>query len=141
MAVEDPNSLKIGDTIRFKTLNPHDNLVWTGTIAAICDYTAACHFENPDAYYQDVIRANGDRNIGAKETLKYLVLNVSENTTTVTNRVFALEYIDKSTLELVQENTHAVFRVYGIDTSKANDILTYISALGYPVDLSFTTGG
>lgn len=135
MPVENPNDLKIGDTIRFKTINPHDNVLWTGKIAAITDYRTARAFDDVDTYYQDVIRANRDAGIGAKETLTYLLLNVSENDTTVTTRVFAIAYIDRSTLELVEENTYTDFRVYDIDSSKARDILEYITSCGYVAEI------
>lgn len=133
MAVVNPNDLKVGDTIRFKVMNPHDNIVWTGKIKSVCDYDIARQYEDIDTIYQDVQREI--RTLGAKETLSYLLLRVQENDTTISTRVFALDWIDKSTLELVEENTYTDFRVFDIDENKAEDLRKAITAMGYVVSI------
>lgn len=135
MAVENPNDLTIGQTIRFKTLNPHDNVIWTGKIAAVCSYEVACNFEDIDTIYQDIQRAT-QSSLAAKESLSYLILKILENETVVSTKVVALAFIDKSTLEVVETNTYKLFKVYDIDNSKAKDILTMIQAAGYVAEIT-----
>lgn len=129
MAIVDPSSISIGDTIRFKTMNPHDNVVWTGVVSSICSYNVAKIYGDVDAIFQEVQREL--RTLESKERLKYLLVEVLENGEVPTMRVFALEWIDKSTLEKIEENSHVDFRVYDLDPSKINDILKALTAMGY----------
>ena len=133
MAIVDPNTLKIGDTIRFKTINPHDNIYHTGKIRSICDYEMARLIDDIDVYYQEVIKYYPT--LDDKTTLTYLAVNISENDTVTTTRVFALDMIDQSTLEKVEVNTHTDIRVYDIDSTKAEDVLDAIRALGYTCNI------
>ena len=129
MAIEDVNTLKKDQTVRFRTLSPHDNVLWVGKIVAICDYDVARKFQDIDTYYQDVLKVKSS--MDTKESLTYLILRVSENKTTATDRVFALDWIDAATLEVVMENTYVDIRVYDINATKAEDVMAAISAMGY----------
>lgn len=129
MPVENPSDLKVGETIRFKTLSPHDNVLWTGKISSLCDYDVAKTFQDVDTYYWDVKKVNPE--LGTKEALHYFLLKVLENELQATTRVFALEWIDPSTLERIMENTYKDVRIYDIDSSKVEDILNLIKSHGY----------
>lgn len=129
MAVVETTSINVGDVIRFKTVSPYDNVVWTGKVTAICDYDVARQFDDVDSYYQDIKRAG--YSIAAKESLKYFILKISVSDTSSTIAVAAAEWIDESTLQIVQENGYTDIRIYDIDESKAKDILTYIQT-AYP---------
>lgn len=133
MAIVDPNTLKIGDTVRFRTLNPHDNVYHTGKIRSICDYETAKLFDDVDVYYQEVLRYQPA--IGDKTTLTYLLINIAENNAVSVTRVFALEMIDKGSLERVELNSYVDIRVYDIDTTKAQDVLNAIKTLGYTCNI------
>lgn len=133
MAIIDPNNIKVGQTVRFKTLNPHDNIAHAGKVTSICDYTVASRFEDVDVYYQEVKRVLPD--LGDKETLTYWLMDVSENGSAAVTRVFAIEIIDVATLEIIEENTHTDIRVYDIDSSKAQDVLSAIKKLGYVCEI------
>lgn len=115
MAIEDVNTLTKDQTIRFRTLSPHDNVLWVGKIVAICDYNVARKFQDIDTYYQDVLKVVPS--MGARESLTYLILLVSENGAVATERVFALDWINAATLEVVMENTYVDIRVYDINQS------------------------
>ena len=41
MPIETVDSIKVGDTIRFKTKAVHDNVYWSGKVTAICGYDIA----------------------------------------------------------------------------------------------------
>ena len=129
MAIEDVNTLTKDQTIRFRTLSPHDNVLWVGKIVAICDYNVARKFQDIDTYYQDVLKVVPS--MGARESLTYLILLVSENGAVATERVFALDWISAATIEVVMENTYVDIRVYDINQSKAEDVMAAISAMGY----------
>lgn len=133
MAIEDPSSIQVGETIRFKTLSPHDNVIWTGKVSSICDYKIARTFQDVDTYYWDVKKVHPT--MDTKEVLRYILLEVLENDNSTVTRVFALEWIDVSTLERVKENTYRDFRVFDIDDSKAQDVLVMLKSHGYVVQV------
>lgn len=134
MAIVDPDTLTIGQNIRFKTLSPHDNVLWSGKIKAITDYSIAKNYSDVDTYYQDIVR-NGIE-LAAKENLSYLLINISEDTNVNTIRVFATAFLDVSTLEIIDVNTYITFKVYDISSDKAKDLLTTIQSLGYVAEIS-----
>lgn len=134
MAIVDPDTLTIGQNIRFKTLSPHDNVLWSGKIKAITDYSIAKNYSDVDTYYQDIVR-NGIE-LAAKENLSYLLINISEDTNVNTIRVFATAFLDVSTLEIIDVNTYTTFKVYDISSDKAKDLLTTIQSLGYVAEIS-----
>ena len=129
MAIENVNQLSKGQTVRFRTKSPHDNVLWTGKITAVCDYDIARKFQDIDTYYQDVLKV--EPSMGARESRTYLILRVSENGATATERVFALEWLNPATVEVVVENTYVDIRVYDINKTKAEDVMTAIAAMGY----------
>lgn len=129
MPVEDPTDIQVGETIRFKTLSPHDNVLWTGKVNSLCDYEIAKTFQDVDTYYWDVKKVVPE--LAAKEALHYLIIKVLENELNSTTRVFAREWIDPSSLERIMANTYKDIRVYDIDSSKAQDLIVMLRAHGY----------
>lgn len=129
MSVESVDDIAIGDTIRFKTLSAHDNVVWTGDVASICNYDTAKVFYDIDAYYATIKRTV--TSLTSKESLTYLVIKITQSDNSTAYIAVAKEWIDESTLEKVTSNTHTDIRIYNIDASKAKDILSYIKT-AYP---------
>ena len=130
MSVVSPDTIKIGDTVRFNTISPHDTFKWCGVVRGIVGYEVARTLEDIDSYYNDVKRVH--RDISAKESMKYLLLAIDENNTgTPKIRVFAVEWINTSTFEIVSENTHTDIRIYDIPESKLGDIVNMIRSAGY----------
>ena len=139
MPVITTDQIELNDIIQFKTLSPHDNVLWSGEVISICDYDVATLFgQDIVAYYQDINR-NTLGGLPAKETLTYIVLKVastdSTNETLSEKRVFALDFIDVSTLERINEQTYTDFRVYDISADKIADVRAVINALGYVVNV------
>ena len=134
MAVITTDQIQINDIIRFKTLSPHDNVLWSGEVLCLCDYEVASLFGTDIvAYYQDVSKYVED--LPSKESLNYFVLKVASSEAISERRVFALEWIDISTLERVDEHTYTDFRVYDISDDKLADVKGVINSLGYVVDI------
>ena len=126
MSLITADQLNVGDTIRFKSISTHDNVYWKGTIISICKYKAAKAFSDIDAYYLDVKKTYAS--LAAKESLTYLVLDVIENDGSITStRAFAVEWIDVSTLELIEEDSYSDIRIYNISDSLKAEIIKYIT--------------
>ena len=133
MALVDPNSITNGQTIRFKSISTHDNVILTGKVVGIVNYDIARAIEDVDTYYLDVKKYNPD--LTAKEALTYLVLHVAENDTTTVTRVFATAWIDAGSLEIIEENTYVTIKVYDVSEDRAKDILAAIQDLGYVAEV------
>lgn len=137
MSVETLDAIAINDTIRFKTMSPHDNVYWNGVVVSLCNYSIARQFSgnNISIYHQEVKRVYPT--LPSVESLSYIVLMTTTADGGSTPVVVAKEWIDVSTLEKVSEQTHVDIRIYGIDNSKAKDIVQYISTVypDYAVDI------
>ena len=132
-AIVDPNTLTVGQTIRFKSISVHDNVYWSGTICGRVTYDIARAIEDVDTYYLDVKKHNPD--LASKESLTYLVLRVKENNTQVVTRVFAVEWMDLATLEIVDTDASVTIKVYDVTDSIAKEILGTIQAMGYNAEI------
>lgn len=135
MAIESLDSIKVGDEIRFKTISPHDNVVWSGKVTAICGYAIARNFYDVDTYYADVKKY--DNTVVDKEAAEYLIVQVKLSDSATSMVAFAKDWIDISTLEHIVTNDYYDIRIYNIDSSKVNDILNYIQTLhaGYVAEI------
>ena len=132
MSVMSTSDIALGMSITFKTLNPHDNVRWAGTVESICKYNTARQFQDIEPYYQEVKRVHSD--IASKENLTYIGLNVLENDSHSVMRYFALEWIDPSSLEELNYNNYIDFRVYDINDDTATEILQTLRSMGYITD-------
>ena len=79
MPIETVDSIKVGDTIRFKTKAVHDNVYWSGKVTAICGYDIARQIagSNLDIYYQDVKRV--DSSIAELENAEYIIVKAVQD--------------------------------------------------------------
>lgn len=132
-AIVDPNTLTVGQTIRFKSISVHDNVYWSGTICGRVTYDIARAIEDVDTYYLDVKKHNPD--LASKESLSYLVLRVKENDTHVVTRVFAVEWMDLATLEIVDTDASVNIKVYDVTDAVAKEILGAIQDMGYKAEI------
>ena len=132
-SIVDPNTLTVGQTIRFKSISVHDNVYWSGTICGRVTYDIARAIEDVDTYYLDVKKHNPD--LASKESLTYLVLRVKENDTQVVTRVFAVEWMDLATLEIVDTDASVTIKVYDVTDAIAKEILGAIQDMGYKAEI------
>ena len=132
-AIVDPNTLTVGQSIRFKSISVHDNVYWSGTICGRVTYDIARAIEDVDTYYLDVKKHNPD--LASKESLTYLVLRVKENDTHVVTRVFAVEWMDLATLEIVDTDASVTIKVYDVTDAIAKEILGAIQDMGYKAEI------
>lgn len=132
MAVIEASSITTGMTISFRTHNPHDNVVWTGKVIALCDYDVAKLFTDVDTFHQEVVRSDPNTNYGSASELDYLVLEFKDNNANVIKQAFALPWLVASSIEAINEKEYIDIRVYSISSTKAQDLAAAIqSTYGY----------
>ena len=132
-AIVDPNTLTVGQTIRFKSISVHDNVYWSGTICGRVTYDIARAIEDCDSESLDVRMHNAD--LVSIEYFTYLVLRVKENDTHVVTRVFAVEWMDLATLEIVDTDASVTIKVYDVTDAIAKEILGAIQDMGYKAEI------
>lgn len=134
MSMTTIDQIDIGQTIRFTTINPHDNIVWEGKVIAFCDYNIARMISDIDAYFQEIQRSQVS--VEDKTALQYIVLSVDENQTGVyTKRVFSTTWIEPSSLEVVDVNLNVDIRIYDVSKEKIEDIIQLLRSTGYQVSI------
>lgn len=129
MAVVDPTTLTIDQTIRFKSISNHDNVLWSGTIQGICRYPAVYLTEDVVPYYKEVVKTHPE--LPVLEKLTFLQIVLLENYETTRTRFFAREWIDPSTLEIVDVTTSYDVRIYGATTAQLATILELLRSNGF----------
>ena len=129
MAIVDPTTLKLKDHIKFKSISSKDTTAWSGEITSFCTYKDALLREDILPYYREVKKEFV--NLAPIEELTFIVLRITENGTTSTFRVMALEYIDKTSLVRNDPYTDLVFTVYGTPATEVKTIITLLAAHGY----------
>ena len=125
------DNLKVGDYLRFRSLNPKDLNTWEGRILSICGYEEAISQADILPYYWETKKSI--KYLAIPEELKYIKLKVIENdnTSQVTYRVFALEFIDLSTLQINNYRNDVTVKIYGVENTEISSILLLLRAHGY----------
>lgn len=126
------NDISIGQHITFRLLVPHDNIVHQGIVSSLCDYESAKKYSDIDASYAKL--AKSGKEVPDKVSDIYVVLTYRQGSVTQ-QTAFGRSWINQSTLELVDENTHHNIRVYNVDKQVAKEIVKSIRSSGYTADL------
>lgn len=118
----DINNLQLGDIIAFKSLNPYDNVTWRGKITGFGDYNLVKYMEDLIPYYQNVKKHVAI--MPELENLSFIIVDCYENlnTETSTRRIFAKEWIDPSSLIMIDLNKHIDIRIYDVNETDINRI-------------------
>lgn len=131
MPVVDPSTLTIGQVVRFKSISSHDNVLWAGTILSICLYDAVIDTEDVVPYYREVCKTHPE--LPTLQKLTFLQLALLENYEQRRSRFFAREWIDPSTLQIVEVANTIDFRVYDTTQEQTATILELLRSHGYTV--------
>ena len=133
--VVDINTLNIGDTISFKTYNEYDTVERRAKLLGIANYDVVKKLEDLLPYYQEVKKTQGG--MADIDQLTYFILDCYENSdnTAANKRVFAKEWIDVSTLRLINIGQHVDFRVYDVSSADVKKIQDIFSDYGYSISV------
>jgi len=129
------NDIQLGDIIRFSSLNPNDNNTYYGKVKGFIDYSIAVK-------YRDIVSYNNSVKLIVSSTPdyqdnKYFFIELMEeiDNTPIQEIVFALEWINESTLSIVTDLKIATLKVYGVTNDNINDLLTLIRGADFRVSL------
>ena len=124
-------SIKLNDYIQFKTMNPADLNHWEGRVISLCGYEEAIAQQDILPYYWETQKSI--KILPIPEELRYFKLKIleNENTSKKTYRIFALEYIDVSTLRINNFRNDITARIYGVEPTEVTSILLLLHSHGY----------
>lgn len=127
--VFDLDTLKQKDMIAFKTINPYDNNEWRGIIIGFGTYELVAKQYDLLPYYQEIRKTDAGHTMAEMKDLNYIIVDCYENALTenTNRRVFAKEWIDVSSVRLINIHQHVDIRIFSAteaDTKRIMDILT-----------------
>ena len=125
------NDLAIGQTISFKTYNQYDKVEWKGLIVGFGNYSLVSKLEDLLPYYQNVKKTQS--NMADISELNYIIFDMYENITaeTTNKRVIAKEWIDQSTLRLIDIHKTLDIRIFNVGEADSTKIIDILGDHGY----------
>lgn len=137
MPLVKPTDLTLGQRVRFRTINTFDLTWYIGTVTAIGQWDFARRIEDLVPYYQTILKTHAD--VPPLEESTYIQLTTVENgTQPSTIRAFAREWIDASTLSVLEETTSFKVEIFGAQAQQADDILQLLRSAGFTVQVVAT---
>lgn len=127
------DDIKQKDTIAFKTINPYDNNEWRGVVVGFGTYELVAKQYDLLPYYQEVKKVTSGTNMPEIEDLNFIIVDCYENalTSNTNRRIFAKEWIDVSSLRLINIYQHLDIRIFGVTSADTTKIMNMLLDYGY----------
>jgi hypothetical protein len=123
--------IKINDVITFNSLNTTDPNLYYGKVISFMNYQIACTYMDIAAYHSSVLSIVGTTiEIPDISLLKYILLKVPDKSELV---CFALEWINQSTLTLIEKHGSLTLDILDITNDEINNVISLLSSNGYKV--------
>jgi hypothetical protein len=134
MAIVNYEDLTLGMTITFRTKNVSDIHQWIGTIDGFTKFKVVASQQDLVPYDIEIRKNNTD--ISPIEELRYLILTVKTDTSQQPNPlgVCAYEWIDLTTLQIIDDQHNVDIRVFDIGT-RENELLLLLKSHGFLVKI------
>lgn len=118
-----------GSMITFRSKNPNDTVLWKGTLESVGTYRSVRAYGNPDAYNKAVRQV--DTSVSADLTdLTFFLITVDNNSTDPVMRVFADEWIESGSLNIIDLGNKVKIQVDD-PNSNPQQILSILANAGY----------
>ena len=126
MPILNLDTLEVGDTISFRSINPLDNVLWQGTITGICSYDIVQNLRDDLLpYYREVKKTLHD--MLPIDQLTYFTLKYFQGDK-VGRLVIAKDWIEPSSVQKIDITNHFDIRIYDLDSVQAQTILELLTA-------------
>ena len=127
-------SVVSGMTVRLKSLNTYDNKVWEGeVIGADLNSEMAGMVSDITKYHQEVLIDLP--NIGALNTQKFLILQLTSPGDEGKKVAFAVNWINPADFESLSVNTHRDIRVSNVSDAEALEVISLLAQGGFNATL------
>lgn len=134
MSIVDLDTLSVGDTITFRSINPLDNVLWNGTIVGVGTFDVVANMQRDLVpYYQEVKKVKSS--MDPIDKLTFFILNIYQDGKS-SKLIMAKEWILESSVQKIVVNSYFDIRIYDIESdSNAETILTLLRANGFKAGL------
>lgn len=126
MPIVNLDTLEVGDTISFRSVNQLDNVLWQGTITGICSYDIVQNLrEDLLPYYREVKKVV--HTMAPVEQLTYFTLKYKQGDKTG-RLVMAKDWIEPTSVQKIVINNYFDIRIYDLDAAQAQTILDLLTS-------------
>ncbi len=123
------NDLEVDQTIAFKSISQYDTVQWKGKIVAMGNYEFARGYEDILPYYNNIKKTN--QTVPPLEQSHFIILKLYENETKKTLLVFAKEWIEPTSLQLIDVEAYVDLRVF-VSEKEINEVLNLLRSNDIP---------
>ncbi len=133
MPILNLDTLEVGDTISFRSVNPLDNVLWQGTITGICSYDIVQNLRDDLLpYYREVKKTIHD--MLPIDQLTYFTLKYFQGDK-VGRLVMAKDWIEPSSVKKIDITNYFDIRIYDLDSAQAQTILELLTSNNFKAAL------
>lgn len=133
--MSDLNDMALAQNISFRTKNANDNVLWKGNVKGFVDYTIARTMGDLTSYHTNILKA--DPTVGAVETLSYFVVELTDvEPDQQPVRVFAREWLEDGSFEILDEAAVRTLKIYDISTEDLDEVIELLQTKGYHTEVT-----
>lgn len=133
MPIINLDTLEVGDTISFRSVNSLDNVLWQGTITGICSYDIVQNLRDDLLpYYREVKKTIHD--MLPIDQLTYFTLKYFQGDK-VGRLVMAKDWIEPSSVQKIDITNYFDIRIYDLDSAQAQTILELLTSNNFKAAL------
>jgi hypothetical protein len=118
-----------GLKVRFSTINSYDNVVWSGIVAGVVSYDIAKVFTDVDKYHAEVLKDNAGLDPANEQ--QYILINTVDDGQPSRKVAFAVQWIDESTLVVIDITNTITIKVYDIPDTDIVNVLNTLANAGF----------
>lgn len=131
------NQVGIGDSLVFTSKDYNDNVKYSGTVVAICDYETARAFEDVVAKHQSILLADSTMSSDVSE-FRFLIVECYDGV----RRPFAFDpvtgksWFTGDAVEVIEPTDTYIITITGSNSEQASVALRILKQHGYSCSLS-----
>lgn len=129
----DLDTLVVGDTISFKSVNPTDNVLWEGMITGICAYSVVANMQTDLIPYYQAVKKVSSTQLPIDE-LTFFTLKIMQNGKAST-LVMAKAWIEPTSVQKIEIDKSFDIRIYDLDATNSTTIINLLVSNGFKVGL------
>ena len=129
----DLDTLVVGDTISFKSINPQDNVLWQGILTGICAYSVVQNMRTDLVPYYRAVKKLLPT-MEPIEELTFFTFKIYQDGKSST-LIMAKVWIEPTSVQKIEINKMFDVRIYDLDAANATTVLNLLTANGFKVGL------
>ena len=133
MPIVDLDTLVVGDTISFTSVNPTDNVLWQGTIEGICGYSVVQNMRTDLLpYYRAVKKILHEMSL--IENLTYFVIRYKQGDK-IGQLIMAKDWIEPTSVQKIEIDKMFDVRIYDLSSDQAQEVINLLKANNFKAAL------